>query len=105
MNGFLNAIYDGLEACTDQVTSAIRGYETYEEADRADNREDRALVRAGHAPDWVADRREAIYCGRDGSGEQYDLDVSALKEGLALESSPTLKLSSTGTTKLTPLRN
>ena len=80
MNGLLNAIYDGLAASADQVTSAIRGYQTDEEARRADNREDRALVRAGHAPDWVADRREALDA-EEWERQQYDLDVSALKEG------------------------
>ena len=59
-NGFLGAIYDGLEATVDTLAEAVRGYPSSEAALRADAREDRSLIRAGHDPSDVAERRERL---------------------------------------------
>ena len=80
-NGFLDAIYDGLEATVDTLVDAVRGHTTWEALGRADDREDRALLRAGYRPDSVTERREHL----DAEAREahlYDLCLNGLREGL-----------------------
>ena len=78
-NGFLGAIYDSLEATVDTLVEAVRGYPSSEAALRADAREDRALIRTGHDPDDIAERRDRLESELwDSAG--YDLTFTRLRE-------------------------
>ena len=78
-NGFLGAIYDGLEATVDTVVDAVRGHTTWEALERAEDREDRALLRAGYDPDFVAARREHLLA-ESREAHIYDLHVDHLRD-------------------------
>ena len=81
MNDFWDALYDAFEAGVDETRDWLRGHTTYEAMGRADDREDRAMLRAGHDPDVVAERREAIYA-QARADHAYEIDVGDLKHGL-----------------------
>ena len=78
-NGFLDAIYDGLEATVDTLVDAVRGHKSWEALGRAEDREDRALLRAGYDPDFVIERRE--YLDADAQkAHVYDVCFGTLRE-------------------------
>ena len=78
-NGFLGAIYDGLEATVDTLAEAVRGYPSSEAALRADAREDRGLIRSGRDPDEVAERRDRLD-GELWASAWYDITFTRLRE-------------------------
>ena len=78
-NGFLDAIYDGLEATVDTLVDAVRGHTSWEALGRADDREDRALLRAGYDPDFVTERRECFYA-QEREAHLYELRFNNLRE-------------------------
>ena len=80
MSGFWEAVYDAVEATVDGAQDWFRGHTTYEAAARSDDREDRALIRAGHDPHAVASRREALDA-EESAWIHYDFDVGQLKDG------------------------